>query len=90
MWVINQDGLAVVQVGALSLDPAEVINFDPANKDHSFIRVWGSINDHDFVMGVYYDIEEAKEVLNSFVHHIILSDGPFRMPKAVKQHNEVQ
>ena len=91
MWVKNQDGLAVVQVDALAVDPAEILNFDPENKDRRAIRIWGSISDHDFVMGVYHDIEEAKEVLSSFVHAIISRNTTvFEMPRAVKQLNEVQ
>lgn len=91
MWVKNQDGLAVVEVQALALDPAEIQNFNPESKDHKVIRIWGSINDHDYVMGVYYDIEEAIEILADFVHAIISRNSAvFVMPKAVKQPNEVQ
>lgn len=82
MWVINQDGIAVVQVQALALDPAEVMNFGKDDK-HKTIRIWGSINDHDFIMGVYGDVEEATDVLIAFASHVQYSlDKPFTMPKS--------
>ena len=60
MWVKNQDGIAVVSVDALALDPAEILKKDVKN-----VRIWGSIADNDFVMGVYDSVEDAKAVCNS-------------------------
>lgn len=82
MWVMNQDNIAVVNVEALALDPAEIHNFGKDDK-HKVIRVWGSINDHDFVMGVYGSIEEATDVLIAFADHIQYNDKEtFTMPKS--------
>lgn len=79
MWVVNQDGLAVVEVNALALDPAEVLK-----EDTKVFRVWGSIADHDFVMGTYNSLEEAQLVLNEFTQAINGDSKVFRMPKEDK------
>ena len=77
MWVKNQDGIAVVSVDALALDPAEILKKDVKN-----VRIWGSIADHDFVMGVYDTVEDAKAVLNDFTNAVINKHEIFEMPKA--------
>ena len=82
MWVINQDSIAVVEVQSLALDPAEVCNFGKDDA-HKTLRIWGSIADHDFVMGIYGSLEEATEVLIDFASHVQYdSDKPFTMPKS--------
>ena len=80
MWVVNQDGLAVAKVDALALDPAEVMK-----KDTKVFRVWGSVADHDFVMGAYQSLDEAKQVLEEFNIAVAMGDSKtFRMPEAGK------
>lgn len=89
MWVVNQDNIAIVNVQALALDPVEIINFGKDDK-HKTIRVWGSINDHDFVMGTYGNIEEATEVLINFASHVQYNpDKPFTMPKSKTLNKDV-
>lgn len=87
MWVKNQDGLAVVEVQALALDPTDFTKPDIKN-----VRVWGSISDHDYIMGVYNTLEDAKAVLADFAHAIISRNTTvFVMPRAIDvQSKEVQ
>ena len=77
MWVKNQDGIAVVSVDALALDSAEVLKKDVKN-----VRIWGSSAEHDFVMGVYDTVEDAKAVLNDFTNAVVNKNELFEMPKA--------
>lgn len=79
MWVVNQDNLAIVQVEALALDPAE---FNKENNKNGY-RIWGSAGEHDFVMGVYKTLEEATDVLIDFAAHVKeQSNAPYVMPKS--------
>lgn len=77
MWVKNQDGIAVVNTDALALDPAEILK-----EDVKSVRIWASIADHDFVMGVYNTVEDAKAVLKDFANAVANKFELFEMPKA--------
>jgi hypothetical protein len=77
MWVVNQDGIAVVQVDGLALDPVEIAN-------NKIVRVWGSTADHDYVMGTYGSIQEAIEVLDDFKSAVVKGQKVFTCPKAKK------
>lgn len=61
MWVFNQDGLSVVDVEAFSIDLSEVVK-----ENVKVYHVWGSVHDHDFLMGTYSTLEKAKEVIHDF------------------------
>ena len=79
MWVINQDGIAVVQVQGLALDPTEVMNEE---KRKNGVRIWGSISDHDYIMGIYPTVEDAMQVLALFSIAVSQCENTFTMPKA--------
>lgn len=85
MWVLNQDGLCCVKTDALALDPSEIMSEE---KRKNGVRVWGSTADHDYVLGVYHDLDEAKTVIKEFFD---LPDGTtkYAMPPA-KSSKEVQ
>lgn len=87
MWVKNQDGIAVVEVQALALDPSELVSEE---KRKNGVRVWGSINDHDFVMGVYKTVEEAIAVLKDFYHAINLGNKTYNMPPRGANEKDIQ
>lgn len=61
MWTVNQDGLSVVDVEAFSMDLNEVVK-----QTTKVYHVWGSVHDHDFLMGTYTSLEKAKEVIMDF------------------------
>lgn len=61
MWTVNQDGLSVVDVEAFSMDLNEVVK-----QTTKVYHVWGSVHDHDFLMGTYTSLEKAKEVVMDF------------------------
>lgn len=61
MWTVNQDELSVVNIEAFSMDLAEVVK-----ENVKVYHVWGSIHDHDFLMGTYSTLEKAKEVIKAF------------------------
>ena len=61
MWTVNQDGLSVVNVEAFSMDLNEVVKLTT-----KVFHVWGSVHDHDFLMGTYKTYAKAKEVMKDF------------------------
>lgn len=77
MWIKNQDGISVVKADALALDPVDV-------KQSKQVRLWASTADHDYLMGVYNDLNEAIEVLDDFKSSIVKGAKVFVMPKARK------
>lgn len=74
MWVVNQDGIGIVKTEALALDIADIKN--------GIARIWGATADHDYVMGVYGSIDEAREVIDDFKTAILRGQKVYTMPKA--------
>lgn len=75
MWVVNQDGIAVVHTDALAIDPADI-------QHANGVRLWASTADHDYVMGMYGSVDEAIEVLSEFRTAILKGQKTFMCPKA--------
>lgn len=61
MWVFNQDGLSAVNVESFSVDFNEVVK-----ENVKVYHLWGSVHDHDFLMGTYSTLEKTKEVIQDF------------------------
>lgn len=74
MWVVNQDGIGIVKTEALALDIADIKN--------GIARIWGATADHDYVMGVYGSIDEARGVIDDFKSAVLRGQKVYMMPKA--------
>ena len=80
MWVMNQDGLTAIEINAMAIDAAEILN----NKNEGKIRVWGTTsNEHDYLLGVYNNIQDACSVIKEFAQ--VAAEGKtklYQMPIA--------
>ena len=82
MKVLNQDGISLVDCEAISIDPRDFMHKE--EDENKTIRIWGSVGDHDFVLGIYPNLVEAMAIIeNAKTHFECKPQKVFVMPKSV-------
>lgn len=83
MWVYNQDKITAANVEALSIDYRDLIasQSKKAEEKPKFYRVWGQVQEHDYVMGTYKTLEKAKEVIHDFFNCLSKGQTTYTMPE---------